>query len=137
MAILKTSDLYLDDRSALPVYQQLREQILHAVARGRLHRGDRMTAVRELASQLAINPNTVNRAYAELERDGVLRVARGLGTYVTGGGPRDVSVHRTKLAELAERFVAQARALGFDAEQIGRAVAAQLRRARVSRGETR
>lgn len=132
--MLKINELYLDDESALPVYQQLREQILHAIARGRIRRGDRMPAVRDLAHELAINPNTVNRAYAELERDGVLRVARGLGTFVSDGEKLDLASHRVKLAQLAERFVAQARSLGFDAEHIGRAVAAQLRKARPSRG---
>jgi len=123
-------DIFIDDRSALPVYAQLREQIAHAIARGRLRRGDRMPAVRELANALAINPNTVNRAYAELERDGTLRAQRGRGTFVSAPSGASTATYRAKLLDLAERFIAQARALGFEAESIGRVVATQLRKQR-------
>lgn len=125
---MNAREIYLDEGSALPVYEQLREQILHAIARGRLRRGEQLPAVRELASALKINPNTVNRAYSELERDGTLRAQRGIGTFVTDRGNAKMARHRGKLLDLAERFIAQARALGFEAESIGRAVATQLRR---------
>lgn len=128
---MQARDIYLDGSSALPVYEQLREQILHAIARGALRRGDQLPAVRELAAALHINPNTVNRAYAELERDGTLRAQRGIGTFVSDRRHATVAPHRGKLLDLAERFIAQARALGFQADSIGRAVATQLRKQRL------
>lgn len=123
-------DLRLDERSGVPVYLQLRDQLLHAMARGALRRGDQLPTVREVAVALSVNPNTVNRAYAELEREGVLQTQRGRGTFVAPAARPDRRTHRVKLLELAERFVAQARALGFDHQDISAAVEAQLRKQR-------
>ena len=123
-----TKELVLDDRSPVPVYVQLAEQVLHALARGTLKNGDRLPAVREVATSLGVNPNTVNRAYSELERDGVLETKRGRGTFVAKGGRGRAKPARGQLDELAERYVARARSLGFEREHIGAAVAQQLRR---------
>jgi GntR family transcriptional regulator len=110
----------IDDRSPMPVYAQLCEQVLAAVAGGRLSRGGQLPSVRDVAAELGINPNTVNRAYAELEREGVVETRRGRGTYVALPRPRGSPL--TQLAEIAKRFVARARALGYDGTQILRAV---------------
>jgi GntR family transcriptional regulator len=124
---MRTNELQLDERSSLPVYVQLRDQILHALARGSLRGGDRLPAVRTVASTLRVNPNTVNRAYAELERDGVLVVERGRGTYVADRARASRAPHRHKLVDLAERFVAQARTMGFDGPEMLKAVATAIR----------
>ena len=116
----------------MPVYVQLRDQILHALARGTLRGGDRLPAVRTVATTLQVNPNTVNRAYAELERDGVLVVERGRGTYVADRARASRAPHRHKLVELSERFVAQARAMGFDGPEKLKAVATAVRSLRGS-----
>lgn len=129
---MRTNELHLDERSSLPVYVQLRDQILHALARGTLRGGDRLPAVRTVATSLQVNPNTVNRAYAELERDGVLVVERGRGTYVADRARASRAPHRHKLVELAERFVAQARAMGFDGPEMLKAVATAVRSLRGS-----
>src|SRR5579862_7469912 len=63
--------LFVDDASPVPVYAQLSEQMLGALARGEIESGDRLPSVRVIAAALELNPNTVNRAYAELERIGV------------------------------------------------------------------
>jgi GntR family transcriptional regulator len=125
-----STDMILDDRSPVPVYVQLAEQVLHALARGSLRNGDRLPAVRAVAASLGVNPNTVNRAYAELERDGVLETKRGRGTFVAKGGRGRSKPAVRQLDELAERYVARARSLGFEQKQIGGAVVAQLRRQR-------
>jgi GntR family transcriptional regulator len=125
---MRATDLRLDDSSGIPVYLQIRDQILHAIARGLARAGDQLPTVRDVAVVLSVNPNTVNRAYAELERDGVLTTQRGRGTFVTDRPRGEPRTHRLKLAESAERFVAQARALGFDGDEIVRAVAAQVKR---------
>lgn len=79
--------LPIDPRSPKPVYQQVVDAVKEAVAKGMLEPGDRMPAVRELASQLTINHNTVARAYQELERDRVIEVLRGRGTFIATSRP--------------------------------------------------
>jgi GntR family transcriptional regulator len=110
------TQLSIDDVSPVPVYAQLCEQLLAAVARGSLRRGEQLPSVRDVAAELGINPNTVNRAYAELEREGVVETRRGRGTFVTAPPSRGSGLAR--LAEIAKRFVARARALGYDGPQI-------------------
>jgi GntR family transcriptional regulator len=74
--------LHVDPRSAVPVYQQVVEGVKEAVARGVLTPGDKLPAVRELAMELTINHNTVAKAYQELEREHVIEVIRGHGTFI-------------------------------------------------------
>jgi len=112
---MNVSKLVVDDDSSVPVYVQVREQLIAAIGRGEIVRGDRLPSVRDVAATLGINPNTVNRAYAELERDGVVETRRGLGTFIrtnrrSGDGRR--------LAEISSRFVTHARSLGYDRTQI-------------------
>lgn len=125
--MMRANELKLDDASPIPVYVQLRDQILHALARGSLRGGDRLPAVRSVASTLKVNPNTVNRAYAELEREGVLVVERGRGTYVADRARASRAPHRLRLVEMAERFAVQARSLGFDGPDIVKAVGTAVR----------
>ena len=72
----------IDRTSPLPVYVQLAEQIRLLVRRGALNAGDPLPTVRELAVSLGINANTVTRVYRDLQQEGVLRLERGLGTFV-------------------------------------------------------
>jgi GntR family transcriptional regulator len=125
---MNADEFRLDDDSGIPVYLQLRDQILHAIARGVLAGGDQLPTVREVAVALAVNPNTVNRAYAELERAGVLATQRGRGTFVMIRAKAQQGPYRAKLADAAERFVAQALTLGFAHDEIVRAVEMQLKR---------
>jgi GntR family transcriptional regulator len=127
---MRITDLRLDDRSPVPVYVQLQDQLLHALARGVLRRGERLPPVRGVAAALGVNPNTVNRAYAELERQGVLETRRGRGTFVAGSARASGAPQRARLDQLAERYVAQSRSLGFEDRPIERAVEAQLRKQR-------
>ncbi len=69
-----------------PIYQQIMEQVKYLVAGGRLKPGDDVPPIRALAEQLRINPNTVARAYLELEREGILSMRQGFGTKVADGG---------------------------------------------------
>jgi GntR family transcriptional regulator len=106
----------------------LKEQVLHAISRGRLKPGDQLPTVREVAVDLTINPNTVNRAYAELEREGLLTSHRGRGTFVSQAGKRpDVSTQETRLADIARRALGEARSFGFGRKDVLRAVAAVAR----------
>lgn len=78
---------HLNPRSGVPLYLQLKEQIKTAVAGGVLKPGDRLPPVRELAVALTVNPNTIARAYSELEREGLLNTEQGRGTFVCAGEP--------------------------------------------------
>jgi GntR family transcriptional regulator len=73
--------------SGTPIYLQIESQVKHAIAAGALHHDDALPPVRKLAADLRINPNTVARAYQNLERDGVLRTVPGGGCYVEGQSP--------------------------------------------------
>ena len=115
---------HLDDSSSIPVYVQLREQVLHAISRGQLGQGDQLPTVREVAIALAINPNTVNRAYADLEREGVLVSRRGRGTFISGEGrPEDAAARETRLKDIARRALGETRAFGFAPDELLAAIA--------------
>jgi len=79
--------LDIDRRSATPVYAQLTEQIRLLIRRGVLNPNDALPTVRSLAVELGINANTVSRVYRDLQREGWLRLERGLGTFVAGEAP--------------------------------------------------
>ncbi|HKW45081.1 MAG TPA: GntR family transcriptional regulator [Candidatus Eremiobacteraceae bacterium] len=115
---------HLDGTSSIPVYVQLREQVLHAISRGQLVQGDQLPTVREVAVALAINPNTVNRAYADLEREGVLVSKRGRGTFISGGGrSEDDAARATRLKDIARRALGETRAFGFASDELLAAIA--------------
>lgn len=79
--------MHVNAASGLPIYLQIESQLKHAVAAGGLKQGDALPSVRKLAADLRINPNTVARAYQNLERDGVIRTVPGGGTYVADSVP--------------------------------------------------
>jgi GntR family transcriptional regulator len=116
----------IDARDPTPLYAQLERAIRFAIVTGRLNVGDRLPTVRQLAVDLRINANTVARVYAELERTGVVETRRGAGTFVrTQELPVSASVvgrraseRERRLRSLAERFLADAHALGFSPEEV-------------------
>jgi len=119
---------HLDDASGVPVYLQLKEQVLHAISRGQLTPGDQLPTVREVAVDLEINPNTVNRAYADLEREGVLTSRRGRGTFISDRArPADLSAQRTRIRDIARRALGEARAFGFNGAELIDVIAAVAR----------
>jgi len=76
-------ELRINFSSGVPIYVQLMEQIKHAVETGAVRAGEQLPAIRKVAEDLAMNPNTVVRAYRELERDGILELRHGSGAYVS------------------------------------------------------
>ena len=109
----------IDLRSPVPPFEQIRARIADLAAAGELPAGTRLPSVRALAGDLGIAPNTVVRAYRELEAAGVVRTARGKGTVVADAppAPDDAAV-----GAAVERAVALARAAGWDAARLRRAV---------------
>lgn len=96
-----------------PLYEQILDQVRSAIAKGEIGLGDKMPSVRELAQELRVNPNTVMRAYQELERDGLTEKRRGQGTFVTSS-PEHVRSFRTALAaKYIDSFMDQMERLGL------------------------
>lgn len=109
----------LDLHSGVPVYRQLIDQVLVAIASGALLPGDQLPTVRQLAVDLSINPNTVTRAYKELEIRGTLSTQQGTGTFITEKPvPQDEAVRQRRLTQMLSEFVARAGAEGFSIEEI-------------------
>src|SRR5690242_21923250 len=109
----------LDPRSGVPVYRQLIDQVQAGIASGILASRDQLPTVRQVAVDLAINPNTVMRAYRELEIRGILDTQQGTGTFISDRKPpRNEGEHERQLDQLVGEFVARAGAGGFTVEQL-------------------
>src|SRR5271155_1689345 len=109
--------VHVNSSSGLPLYRQIESQLKHAVAAGALKQGDSLPSVRKLASELRINPNTVARAYQNLERDGVIRTVPGGGCYVNGESPGLLQSEKIRrLKPLALQLAVEAKQLVVDRE---------------------
>src|SRR5437763_4917295 len=107
--------LTLDPKSGVPIYRQIQDQIRYGIASGRLRPGEQLPTVRALAVDLAVNPNTVIKAYSELERLGVLTTEQGTGTFVAPLPAVALSAadRQGKLRALCAEFLGQAARYGF------------------------
>lgn len=109
----------LDPRSGVPVYRQLIDQVQAGIASGNLTSGEQIPTVRQVAVDLEINPNTVLRAYRELEIRGVLDTQQGTGTFISDRKvPQDDAEHDRQLEQLVSEFVARAGAGGFTVKEL-------------------
>jgi GntR family transcriptional regulator len=113
----------LDLQSGVPVYRQIIDQVQAGIATGSLPPGHQLPTVRQVAVDLAINPNTVLRAYRELEIRGVLETQQGTGTFISHRQFRPDNAERERLLEqLVSEFVARAGAGGFTLHDIAEAL---------------
>jgi GntR family transcriptional regulator len=111
--------LHLSPTNGVPIYLQIVNQVKYLVASGRLAPGEELPPIRMLAEQLLINPNTVARAYRELELAGVVRKRRTAGTYVSNAGSPLARSERMKiLTDRIDALLAEARQLGFRTEDV-------------------
>ena len=111
--------LKLDLRSGVPVYRQIIDQVRAGIGAGTLSAGDQLPTVRQLAVDLAINPNTVLRAYRELELGGTLETHQGTGTFISPQKTTKNNAERERqLTQLATEFAARAGAAGFSLEEL-------------------
>jgi GntR family transcriptional regulator len=109
----------LDLRSGVPVYRQIIDQVRAGIGAGTLSAGDQLPTVRQLAVDLAINPNTVLRAYRELELGGTLETHQGTGTFISPQKTTKNNAERERqLTQLATEFAARAGAAGFSLEEL-------------------
>jgi GntR family transcriptional regulator len=111
-------EFYLDAGSGLSPYQQLVRQVRHALRLGLLREGDQLPTVKDVVSVLAINPNTVLKAYRELEHDGLVSARPGLGTFVTQDMTDATFAAHGPLRQDLQRWMNKARLSGLDDESI-------------------
>lgn len=111
--------VHLDPRDPRPLYLQIMDEVRRALVAGTLRPEDPMPSVRELSSQLVVNPRTVSQAYQELEREGVLYVRRGQGTFVS---PHVRADRRVFAREVAKRALLEAFRSGLNAEELIEAI---------------
>jgi DNA-binding transcriptional regulator YhcF (GntR family) len=121
-------EFHMDQGSAVPYYVQLIQQVGQALAFGILKPGDRLPTVKEVVAQVAVNPNTVHRAYRELEHDGLVVSRPGLGTFVAATVPAALAPtsYQSLRADL-ERWIRKARSQGVDDDRLAALFAHVLR----------
>ncbi len=109
--------IVLDYRDSRPLYQQVKDSLRRMMLTGLLEPDEKLPSVRSLATQLAINPNTIQRAYAELEAEGYIYSVAGRGSFVSAGDGE----HLRRIAELTGRLVPpleELKSLGYTREQL-------------------
>ncbi|MGD8451039.1 MAG: GntR family transcriptional regulator [Phycisphaerae bacterium] len=118
--------LSIDARSGVPFYRQIIDQVQFAIADGRLSHGDQLPTVRQLAVELKINPNTVARAYQELEIRGVVCTQMGTGTFI-GTEKIELSPEQRQrmLNQICTELLSRASAYGFTLDEVVAALAAR------------
>ena len=119
----------LNDRSGVPTYLQLVQQTRQAIRLGLLQPGDQLPTVKEVVGSLAINPNTVLKAYHDLEREGLVEARAGHGTFVRKRPPGPPPGTHARLARSLGRWVSEAREAGLDEESMEELLRATLQAA--------
>jgi GntR family transcriptional regulator len=111
--------IHISSGDGIPIYQQIVNQVKYLIASGRLSPGEEMPPIRVLAERLLVNPNTVARAYRELESAGVVEKRRTAGTYVSESGSPLARRERLKIiCERVDALLAEARQLGIGVEEL-------------------
>jgi GntR family transcriptional regulator len=115
----RTFEFRLDATSGVPVYRQIIDQVTGGVASGVLAAAAQLPTVRQVSVDLAINPNTVMRAYRELEIRGIIETQQGTGTFISRQKPRRAGAERQRqLSQLAADCIARAGAAGFTTDEL-------------------
>jgi GntR family transcriptional regulator len=126
---LAPMQFHLDQRSGLPMYLQIVQQVKEALRLGLLDVGDQLPTVREVVAELAINPNTVAKAYRELEHEGLVEAQQGRGTFVSSTLIASSLEHHESLRRALQQWLVEAQRAGIDAESIRALVSTTLREA--------
>ena len=120
----------IDLNKPVPIFNQIMDGVRLAVATGRVVPGDRLPSIRDLAVELRVNPNTVAKAYRELERSGLVEVKRGMGYFVSqsDNGRLSQRERHTLFEKLADELIASGIALGLDADELRSLIEKRLNR---------
>src|SRR5204862_4064050 len=117
--MMRAMQIHISEGDGVPIYLQIVNQVKYLVASGRLAPGEELPPIRVLAERLVINPNTVARAYRELEQAGVVEKRRTAGTYVTDQKSPLARRERVRLiTERIDALLAEARQMDFDLEEV-------------------
>jgi GntR family transcriptional regulator len=112
-------DFQIDSKSGVPFYRQIIEQVKYAIARGHLEPGDQLPTVRRLAVDLSVNPNTVVRAYRELEIERMLDTQQGAGTFISNSRPEIDQLERQRmLDQILTDLLARASSYGLTLNEV-------------------
>ncbi|OGV56385.1 MAG: hypothetical protein A2017_12625 [Lentisphaerae bacterium GWF2_44_16] len=112
-------NLVFDFSSGIPIYRQIMDQVKYLVVSGHLKSGDRIESVRELASNMKVNPTTIMKAYTELTREGVIFQRRGQGCFISESVSKFSETEKSRIVEEKARALAvEAMHLGYSAEEI-------------------
>ena len=125
-----TMNFRLDSSSGVPFYRQVIDQVLLAVADGRLKPGTQLPTVRQLAVDLSVNLNTVAKAYREMEIRGIVETQQGTGTFVAARSGAKSRERRKALQDLVDRLIANGEALGIPMEDLVEALVERAEKAR-------
>jgi GntR family transcriptional regulator len=120
----------LDSSSGVPFYRQIIDQVLLAVADGRLKLGAQLPTVRQLAVDLSVNLNTVAKAYREMEIRGIVQTQQGTGTFIAARSAAKSRERRKALSDLVDRLIANGEALGIPMEDLVEALVERAEKAR-------
>ncbi|MBP1707624.1 MAG: molybdopterin molybdochelatase [Chloroflexi bacterium] len=128
-------DIVVSNRSQVPIYKQIAEQVKHLIANNLLKPGQQMPTVRDLSHHLQVNPATVARAYQELEQEGILGASRRRGTIVLGDtdSPQRWPLRQNRLSGTVNNLILEALSLGYTPEELEAAFTLQLARWRIQR----
>ena len=111
--------IHISPSDGVPIYLQIVNQVKYLVSAGRLNAGEELPPIRTLAEKLVINPNTVARAYRELEIEGIVEKRRTTGTYISAGGSRLARRERLRiLTERIDQLLAEARHMGVEMDEL-------------------
>ncbi|AEB64654.1 GntR family transcriptional regulator [Bacillus sp. L381] len=111
--------IQIDPRSSTPIYEQIIQQLKELCLKGIMKPGDKLPSVRELATIIIANPNTVSKAYKELERDGVIETLRGRGTYISENAKKTlVEGKMTMIKEQLKQLIIDAHYAGVELEKL-------------------
>ena len=113
--------------SGVPIYLQLMEQVKHAIETGALRPGEQLPSIRPLAEELVVNPNTIAKAYRELEHEGVIELRQGAGAFVSDKAPTKKDADKLRAAQVTVAgAIEKLRSRGVTDEEIRRLVEAEL-----------
>ncbi|WP_291579927.1 GntR family transcriptional regulator [Clostridium sp. UBA6640] len=112
----------------IPIYLQIMNIVKKQIIRGEIKEGDKIPSVREFAEMLQINPNTVQRTFQELEREGIVITKRGMGRYVTEDSEKIMEVKQEMSKEIITNFLNGMKSLGFEEEEILKIVLKEIKK---------
>jgi GntR family transcriptional regulator len=122
--------IFIDKSNPVPIYEQIKDQIMGLIQTGQIKTGDQLPTIRELSVELSVNVNTVALAYRDLTNSGMLISERGKGTFVASNANEEEmrSLRVEKLQSLINSLIKETDRLGFSREEVGRALVDQFRK---------